>query len=45
MEIYSKQLAPMLTAVIQAGGITKVQPDGEFFERAVCRGMLPYWRG
>ncbi len=45
MDLYGRQLAPLLAAAIQAGGAGMLRPDGEFFERAVCRGMLPYWRG
>jgi len=45
MDLYGKQLGPLLTTVIEAGGTAAIHPDGKFFERAVCRGMLSHWRG
>lgn len=40
MEIYGKQLAPLLAKVIQAGGPAGIRPSGDYFERAVFRGLL-----
>jgi hypothetical protein len=43
MDIYGKQLGPLLSTVIEAGGTRELRPDGEFFERAVCRALLSQW--
>ena len=44
MEIYGKQIEPLLGAIIDAGGIKNIQPDGDFFHRAVARATLSYWK-
>jgi alanine dehydrogenase len=40
MELYSKQLAPLLETLIQRGGLARVRPDGSYHERALYRGSL-----
>ena len=43
MHVYGSQLAPILEALVRAGGIDGIRPDGSFFERAVARGSLRGW--
>lgn len=43
MDIYGKQLAPILRTLIQAGGVQSIHPEGTFFERAIARAMLSRW--
>ncbi len=45
MELYGKQLAPLLEALVQRGGLARVRPDGSFHERALLRGSLRCWFG
>jgi alanine dehydrogenase len=40
MEVYCKQLAPLLETLIQRGGLPRVRPDGSYHERALYRGSL-----
>ena len=45
MELYSKQLAPLLEILVERGGREGVRPDGSFHERALYRGSLRALRG
>ena len=40
MDLYGKQLAPLLETLVGRGGIARVRPDGSFHERALHRGSL-----
>ena len=40
MELYGKQLAPLLEMLVERGGMARVRPDGSFHERAFYRGSL-----
>lgn len=40
MELYGKQLTPLLEMLVERGGIAGVRPDGSFHERAIHRGSL-----
>jgi hypothetical protein len=40
MELYGKQLAPLLEMLVERGGIAGVRLDGSFHERAFHRGSL-----
>jgi len=40
MELYGKQLAPLLETLVERGGLAGVRPDGSFHERALHRGSL-----
>ena len=44
MELYCKQLAPLLETLIQHGGLRGVRPDGSYHERALYRGSLRAFR-
>lgn len=43
MEVYGKQLQPLMQAILEAGGVSKVHPEKGFFERAVTRALLSRW--
>jgi alanine dehydrogenase len=43
MELYGKQLAPLLETLVARGGPAHVRPDGSFHERALYRGSLRAW--
>jgi alanine dehydrogenase len=40
MELYGKQMAPLLTVLAQRGGAAGLRPEGSFEERALVRGRL-----
>jgi alanine dehydrogenase len=43
MEVYGKQISPILRNLIVKGGVQNVNPQGHFFERAICRALLSTW--
>ncbi len=43
MHVYGSQLAPLLEALVTAGGMDGVNPEGRFHERALWRGSLRGW--
>ena len=45
MRLYERQLAPMLETLFRLGGAPALRPDGDFFERALCRARLDAWSG
>jgi len=40
MQLYGKQLAPLLETLVERGGLADVRRDGSFHERALYRGSL-----
>jgi alanine dehydrogenase len=40
MDIYGKQLTPLMKSIAECGGVKFISPDGDYFQRAVARGML-----
>jgi alanine dehydrogenase len=44
MHVYGSQLAPLLEVLVNAGGVDRIRPDGTYFERAIARGSLRWWR-
>ena len=44
MHVYGSQLAPLLEALVSAGGLDGIRPEGSYFERALARGSLRYWQ-
>jgi alanine dehydrogenase len=44
MEVYGSQLAPMLEALVRAGGLDGIRADGHADERALWRGSLRAFR-
>jgi alanine dehydrogenase len=43
MEVYGKQLSPLLRTLIDRGGAQNIQPNGKYFERALARAQLSRW--
>ncbi len=43
MEVYGRQLRPVLDRLIEFGGIDKINPNGRYFERIIGRAMLSNW--
>jgi alanine dehydrogenase len=43
MHVYGSQLAPLLEALVTAGGMDGINPEGRFHERALWRGSLRGW--
>lgn len=42
MEVYGKQILPILRNILERGGIQNVRPNGHYFERAISRARLFY---
>jgi len=40
MDIYGKQIAPLMRTLIECGGVRCIDPNGSYFQRAVARAML-----
>jgi alanine dehydrogenase len=45
MELYGRQMRPLLRTLIEIGGVGNIDPEGKFFERAIARGLLSRWKG
>jgi len=45
MELYGTQLAPLLEALIRAGGMSGLHAEGSYHERALHRASLRAWVG
>jgi hypothetical protein len=43
MHVYGSQLAPLLEALVTAGGLDGINPTGKFHEQALWRGSLRGW--
>jgi alanine dehydrogenase len=43
MELYGKQLRPIMHVLIEKGGVESINPNGRFFERAIGRALLSRW--
>lgn len=43
MEIYGRQLRPLLHVLIERGNLENIDPEGTFFERAIARALLSRW--
>jgi hypothetical protein len=37
------QLRPLIRTISEAGQISKINPNGNFFHRAISRAMLSRW--
>lgn len=44
MEVYGRQLSPLMRTIIEAGGVENINPQGKYFERAIARAMLSHWQ-
>jgi alanine dehydrogenase len=43
MEVYGRQLRPIVHVLIEKGGIGNINPRGRYFERAIARAQLSRW--
>lgn len=44
MELYGRQLQPLLRTLIERGGYAEIRSNGRYFERALSRAMLSRWQ-
>lgn len=44
MQVYGKQLRPLLRTLLERGGYQNIRPNGRFFERALARVLLSKWQ-
>ncbi|MCU0485370.1 MAG: hypothetical protein MUC85_04605 [Anaerolineales bacterium] len=42
MEVYGKQILPILRTLLEREGLINIRPNGHYFERAITRGRLQY---
>lgn len=40
MEVYGKQIIPILRTIVERGGLQKIRPTGTYFERAITRARM-----
>lgn len=45
MDLYGKQIAPLMRCVIECGGVHCIDPTGAYFQRALTRGILSRFYG
>ena len=43
MELYGKQIQPILRMMIEKGGVSEINPHGRYFERIIGRALLSRW--
>jgi hypothetical protein len=43
MELYGRQIRPLMHIMITRGELHNIDPDGTFFERAISRAILSRW--
>ncbi|MBE0410449.1 MAG: alanine dehydrogenase [Anaerolineales bacterium] len=43
MEVYGKQIQPVIRVLIEKGGLKNIKPNGTFFERAIAQAQLSRW--
>jgi alanine dehydrogenase len=43
MELYGRQLRPLMRVLLERGGVGGIRPYGRFFERALARAQLSRW--
>lgn len=43
MQVYGQQLRPIMRIILKKGSVNQLRPDGQYFERAICRGLLSQW--
>jgi alanine dehydrogenase len=44
MDLYGRQIRPMMHVIIERGGLHNINPEGTYFERAISRAMLSRWQ-
>jgi alanine dehydrogenase len=45
MQVYGKQMEPLVQAILESGNLETLSHQGGFFERALCRALLSDWVG
>jgi alanine dehydrogenase len=43
MEVYGRQLRPLMNVLIEKGGVKNISTNGRYFERAIGRAILSQW--
>lgn len=43
MNLYGKQILPIVRTLVEVGGVENIDPEGRFFERAIARALLTRW--
>ena len=43
MDLYGKQIIPIIHEIAKAQGVNHIDPHGSFFQRAIGRAMLSHW--
>jgi alanine dehydrogenase len=43
MQVYGRQILPILRTLLEVGGVAHIPSDGTFFKRAISRAMLSRW--
>jgi alanine dehydrogenase len=43
MQLYGRQLRPIINRIIDLGGIENISSNGRYFERAIARAVLANW--
>jgi alanine dehydrogenase len=43
MQLYGKQIFPLIRTLVEAGGVSRIDPQGRFFHRALSRATLTRW--
>ena len=43
MRVYGHQIRPLFRTIMEKGGAQHLDPNGKYFERAMCRAMLSRW--
>ncbi|HSO26910.1 MAG TPA: hypothetical protein VLS48_02490 [Anaerolineales bacterium] len=43
MQVYGRQLRPVMRTLLEKGGVDNITPEGRFFERAIARAKLSSW--
>jgi hypothetical protein len=44
MDVYGKQLAPLMHEIAKRRGVQNIDLNGSFFQRAIGRAMLSNWK-
>ncbi len=44
MDVYGRQIGPILRVLIEKGGVKNIHRRGGFFQRAISRGLLSRWQ-
>ena len=43
MKVYGEQIWPILSTIIEQAGVRNIQPQGDFYQRAIHRALLSQW--